>query len=77
MVLCAYSDTRPSTPNVMLQGATTVIQGKTVKTFQVLKSVSGSPGQTHAFADVMSKSHVTAKVKFQDGSSSIVDIELP
>jgi hypothetical protein len=48
--------------------------GKTVKTFNVLKAVSGSAGATRAFnVDEI----VVAQVTFTDGTTAVVRIQLP
>ena len=48
--------------------------GKTVKTFLVLKAVSGSPAQTRNFDDAH---HIVLRVSFQDGTLSLAEIALP
>ena len=58
---------------IALQGGTTQIGGKTVKNFAVLKSVAGTPGQTHAFNGA---SEVVAKVTFTDGFQAVVHLAL-
>jgi hypothetical protein len=59
--------------HLVLQKGTTQIGGRTVKNFVVLKTVSGSPGQTHAFN---TRAEVVAKVTFTDGAQALVHIEL-
>lgn len=55
--------------HVVLQSGTTEIGGKIVKSFKVLKAVSGTPGQTHAFNGAW---HVVSQVTFSDGSQATV-----
>ena len=60
--------------HLVLQEGTTVIGGKTVKNFAVLKAVSGTPGQTHAFNNA---AELVAKVTFMDGYTGVVHLALP
>jgi len=45
-----------------------------VKSFVVLKTVSGTPGQTHAFSHA---ADLVAKVIFADGAQGVVHLTLP
>ncbi len=56
-------------PHLVLQSGTTVVEGKTVRSFEVLKAVGGSPGQTHGFNTFGA---VFSQVTFTDGSQAIV-----
>lgn len=60
--------------HLVLQEGTTQIGAKTVKSFAVLKAVSGTPGQTHAFN---SNAELVSKVTFTDGFQAIVHTNLP
>ena len=58
----------------MLQEGITEIDSKTVKSFAVLKAVSGSPGQTHAFN---AQAELVSKVTFTTGAQGVVHTALP
>jgi hypothetical protein len=60
--------------HLVLQEGTTVLRGKTVKSFVALTAVSGSPGQTRAFRD---GNLLAVKVTFTDGHQAVVALELP
>jgi hypothetical protein len=48
--------------------------GKTLKTFTVLKAVSGSAGVTRSFS---ANRQINVQVLFTDGSSGLVRIDVP
>jgi hypothetical protein len=48
--------------------------GKTIKTLTVLKTVSGSPGTTHAFN---AAGAIVSRVAFTDGTSGIAKTTVP
>ena len=60
--------------HLLLQEGTTAIGAKTVKSFAVLKALSGTPGQTHAHN---TNAELVSKVTFTDGFQAIVHTELP
>lgn len=60
--------------HLILQEGTTVIGAKTVKSFAVLKALSGTPGQTHAHN---TNAELVSKVTFTDGFQAIVHTDLP
>ena len=60
--------------HLMLQEGTTAIGAKTVKSFAVLKALSGTPGQTHAHN---TSAELVSKVTFTDGFQAIVHTALP
>ena len=60
--------------HLMLQEGTTAIGAKTVKSFAVLKALSGTPGQTHAHN---TNAELVSKVTFTDGFQAIVHTALP
>jgi hypothetical protein len=69
-----WSANSGGTSHLVLREGTTVIGAKTVKSFKVLKSVSGTPGQTHAFN---SSSELVSLVTFTDSSQAVVHTDLP
>ncbi len=60
--------------HLVLQSGTSEVDGKIVKSFKVLKAVSGSPGQTHSFSSVAT---VFSSVVFTDGSQAILQTLIP
>ena len=60
--------------HLLLQEGTTAIGAKTVKSFAVLKALSGTPGQTHAHN---TNAELVSKVTFTDGFQAIVHTALP
>ena len=61
--------------HLVLQEGVTVIEGLTVKNFLVLKTVSGTPGQTHAFN---TNAELVAKVTFTiTNDQALVRLSLP
>ena len=61
--------------HLVLQEGVTVIEGLTVKNFLVLKTVSGTPGQTHAFN---TNAELVAKVTFTiTNDQALVRLALP
>ncbi len=69
-----WSADASGTLHLVLQEGTTVIGGKTVKSFKALKSVSGTPGQTHAFNG---SGELVAHVTFDTGEQAVAHIPLP
>ena len=51
-----------------------MLEGLTVKNFLVLKTVSGTPGQTHAFN---TNAELVAKVTFITNDHALVRLALP
>ena len=60
--------------HLVLHESTTVIGTRTVQSFVLLTSVSGTPGQTHAFND---NAELVSLVKYTDGLRAIVHTALP
>jgi hypothetical protein len=65
---------RAGSLRLLFREGTTTIGGKTVKTFNVLKEVSGSPGVTRAFN---SRGQVAWQATFTDGTNGIVVTQVP
>jgi REJ domain/FG-GAP-like repeat/FG-GAP repeat len=65
---------RAGSLRLLFREGRTSIGGKTVKTFNVLKEVSGSPGVTRAFNSL---GQVTWQATFTDGTTGVVVTQVP